>query len=482
MRKKMEYKYVKNTDSIGEKTETIIAELYLFSLPFRQINLFAFLNSLIGSCAEWLPFGFHVIGLLLWALNKGGRIEIQKEKRRLIKSAFFLMVFLNVSSIIMAINMQMIYGNLGSDNAFKGIAGMCIYFTQYFFMFLYNYRVFELVSIRKIKKILSWCCRVLLIIGFIQVLVINGIGIQIYDKLIFLGNINDSKHLPKLCLTGTEGASAGCIISIFVFPFLISRIIQGERKYIFELILWLVPLYFTYSTTAYILAALSVVFLVVFLVRYTNDKSKALTTLFIIILTVIFAILLITSTNILNSEQIDQIRYLLFEKASDKDNGSTISRTIPLLVNWGAFTEYPLLGVGNGLQGYFYEKYFPRWAYNAPGTDAGVYLERSRQGIGNGGIFIPGLLSGYGIVGCAAIIVFIWHCFQEHQKNRLFADVFYYSGIISFITFVVMGFQGDVYGMYYAWFMISIPFMTKQQSQIVDNKKQIGSCIYAKGT
>ena len=459
MREKMEYKYIRNNDSIGEKTEVFIAELYLFSLPFRQINLFSFLKSIIGSCAEWLPFGFHVIGMLLWVLNKGGRIEIQKEKRRLINSAFLLMTFLNVSSIIMAINMQMIYGNLGDDNAFKGIAGMCIYFAQYFFMFLYNYRVFELVSIQKIKKILSWCCRVLLIIGFLQVLVINGIGIQIYDRLVFLGNINDSNHLFKLCLTGTEGASAGCIISIFVFPYLISQIIHGERYSIVELILWTIPLYYTYSTTAYILAALSIGFLIFFLIKHNDNRSKSLSTLIIVLFVVILLVLIITSTGILSNEQIDQIKYLLFEKASDRENGSTISRTIPLLVNWGAFTEYPLLGVGNGLQGYFYEKYFLQWTYNAPGTDAGVYLERSRQGISNSGVFIPGLLSGYGIVGCAAILVFIWHCFQEHRKNRVFSDVFYYSGIISFITFIIMGFQGDVYGMYYAWFMISIPFI-----------------------
>ena len=58
------------------------------------------------------------------------------------------------------------------------------------------------------------------------------------------------------------------------------------------------------------------------------------------------------------AEMFEQIEYLLFEKATDSDNGSTVSRTVPLLVNWGAFMEHPIFGVGNGLQGYYYEKFY----------------------------------------------------------------------------------------------------------------------------
>lgn len=475
----MEYTYIKSKNTTGT-LETIVGELYIFTLPFRQVKQFSFLNSFVGSCANWLPFVFHCIGILLWIINNNGRIEIHSEKKRLIKHAFFLMIFLNISSAIMSVIMQMIYGNHGTESAYQGIIGMCLYFAQYFFMFLYNYHIFEILSIERIKKILCYDCRILLFIAYFQIFVMNGIGAGIYDKLNFLGILNNSKDLPKLCLTGTEGASAGSLIAVFVFPFLLSKVIMGERKHLLELLLWIVPLYYTFSSTAYILAVISILTFIVLLLIHNDNTSKGIATLLIVIMLILLVFYIVTTTNLLSNKQIEQLQYLFFEKASDKNNGSTVSRTIPLLVNWGAFTEYPIMGVGNGLQGYFYEKYIPDWALRASGSDIGVFIERSRQGINNGGLFFPGILSGYGIVGCAAIAIFIWRALQEHQKTKLYSGIFYYSGIIAFLAFIMMGFQGDAYGLYYAWFMLSVPFIRKrgdQDSSISGSKSVYNTCM-----
>lgn len=458
------HKYIKVNTSNNIIIERIVAELYLLSLPFRQIKKLTFLSSIVGACAEWLPFLFHCIGLILWAFSDAGQLRIDVKKRKLINSAFLLMVYLNISSIIMAGIIQSTYGNQGTENAFQGIIGMCLYFTQYFFMFIYSYRVFKILDVARIETIIGWCCRLLLFIALLQILVMNGIGAQIYDKINFLGILSDSGHLPKLRLTGTEGASAGGIIAIFVLPFLFSKVIMGKKKYIVELLLWLVPIYYTYSTTAYLLVVTSIITFILLFITHTHDLAKGIKTLFIISIVIVMIFVILTNTGILGEQQTNKIEYLLLEKAVDMDNGSTVSRTIPLYVNWGAFTEYPILGVGNGLQGYFYEKYFPQWAFSAKGSDADVYLDRSRQGISNGGLFFPGLLSGYGIVGCILILVFIWRCFQENKNTKAYSGLFYYSCIIAFISFIVMGFQGDAYGQYYAWFMISIPFMTKKEN------------------
>ena len=55
----------------------------------------------------------------------------------------------------MAVVIQTIYGNQGSENAFQGIAGMLVYFTQYLLMFLYNYRVFQLLSVDELKAVIQ---------------------------------------------------------------------------------------------------------------------------------------------------------------------------------------------------------------------------------------------------------------------------------------------------------------------------------------
>lgn len=441
--------------------ETIIAKLYVVSLPFRMISQLSVIKSIFGVCANFTPFVFHILGLIIWLFNEGGKLSFD-EKSELVGNAAKLLIWLNTSSIIMAVIMQLTYGNHGYENAFQGIAGMMVYFTQYFMMFLYNYRVFKLLSIDELNTLLHIDCLMLLVIGYAQVLVMNGFGIAFYNRLNVLGFLNPPSRLPKLCLTGAEGATAGCILGVFVFPFLFSQILIGKRKYIFEIVLWLLPLFFTYSATAYILAATNITIYILLQVLNTENLSKGAVTLLLVVSTIGFILLLLAMTGVLNGSNIEKIRYLLLEKANDTDNQSTVQRTVPLYMNLGAFKEYPILGVGNGLQGYFYEKYMPSWMLRAGGEYQRVFLKRSRMGIANGALFIPSLLSGYGVVGCILIVVFIINCIKENKRIRSYINNFYFCYIISGICFIIMGFQGDAYGMYLFWFFLSIPFMCKK--------------------
>lgn len=464
----MSSRYIKenNTRLNNMRLEIMIAKLYCICLPFRMITQLSFLKNYVGACANYIPFIFHIIGILLWIVNTNAKIDFP-EKNDLATFTIKLMIWLNCSSIVMAIVIQSIYGNQGGENAFQGIVGMLLYFFQYALMFLYNYRVFTLLSLKELNKVLHIDCYALLIIGYMQVLVMNGIGSSIYNAINIFGIVNSSSQLPKLCLTGNEGASAGCIIGVFVIPFLLSHIIVGKRYIIMEVLLWLIPLYYTFSSTAYILFSIDIMILLFYLILKSDNPTQGFITLLVLLLCVAIVFFIMFQFGIINNSQMDDVHYLLFEKASDDQNGSTIARTIPLLVNWGAFTEYPLFGVGNGLQGYFYEKYFPEKALHAVGSDASVFLERSREGISNGGVFIPSLLSGYGVVGCLFILLFAWQCIKHNQRNKLTSKNFYYAYIISGVAFIVMGFQGDAYGLYYVWFMLSIPFMTQKDGTTV---------------
>ena len=456
----MESKYIvyENNRTI-DRIEVYIAKLYCLSLPFRMFSQLSSLKNIFGVCANYVPFILHVIGLILWLINEKGRLDFDG-KNGLVKYSTLLIVYLNLSSVLMAIVIQSVYGNQGSENAFQGIAGMIIYFVQYLLMFLYNYRVLKIIPLRDINRYLHFVSVLLLLIGYFQVLVMNGIGISLYNRLNFLGMLNSPAHLPKLCLTGSEGASAGSVLGIFVFPYLLSQVLHGKRWFFIEIILWLVPLYFTFSSTAYILAGVEIALFFALLINASKDSSEGVKTLLTIILLVIISVVILLHSGVLSDNEIENIQYLLFDKASDTDNGSTVSRSIPWLVNWGAFTEYPIFGVGNGLQGYFYEKYFPDWAMHVSGSDVRIFLERSREGISNSGAFIPGLLSGYGIVGCLLILWFIWQCAKENKMLRDYSGNLYYMYILGGVGFIITGLQGDMYGMYYAWFVLSIPFLT----------------------
>lgn len=441
------------------RLEINIAKLYLFFLPFRLFVQLAGLQSIVGVCANYMAFVFHVLGVMIWLINENGKISFAGlDNFSFINRAGILTIYLHLSSLVMAVAIQITMGNQGGESAFSGIAGMVIYFTQYFLIFVYNARVFDILDRETINYILHWVCLVLLFIGYFQVLVMNGVGGSVYDSLNIFGNLNSSGNLPKLCLTGAEGATAGCIIAIFVFPYLLSQALYTRKKiYMLEIILWLIPLFFTYSSTAYILTACDILMFALLLVRSSENIQSNLKMILFIVIVLIVGVLILLETGLFGDEAVEQIEYLLLEKVTDTSNGSTTSRTVPLLVNWGAFTEFPILGVGNGLQGYFYEKYFPTWALNVEGSDVGVFLERSRTGIANGGVFIPSLLSGYGIVGCLFIALFVYSLVRMNKRRKNVNGNFYSMFIIAAVAFFIAGFQGDMYGMYFAWFMLSLP-------------------------
>ncbi len=446
------------------KLEIWIARLYVFFLPFRLFTQLSILKSFVGVCANYMPFVFHVLGLLMWIVNEHGRLSLNsRENAYTLRSGGATYVYLTISSVIMACIIQATHGSHGGESAFSGISGMIIYFLQYLLIFTYNIRVFALLSLEDLNRILHRVCIVLLIIGFFQVLVMNGVGGGIYDALNIFGNLNPSTYLPKLCLTGAEGATAGCIIGVFVFPYLISQIIKSIKYiYIIELLLWLIPLFFTRSSTAFIIAAVDILVMLYFMLFKSENRSSHMKMLVFVLIAILLVGFILVQLGVINTSVTEQIQYLLLDKATDKTNGSTTSRTVPLIVNWGAFTEYPILGVGNGLQGYFYEKYFPSWAFSVEGSDVKNFLTNSRTGIANGGVFIPSLLSGYGIIGCLVIFVFAVKLVKLAKRHSETSGNLYYMFIVGSIAFIIQGFQGDAYGMYIFWFVLSLPFFTNR--------------------
>ncbi len=448
------------------KLEILIAKLYLYFMPFRMFSQLSLLKSIFGVCANYMPFVFHVLGMLLWIRNENGKIGFHvSDVGPLLKSMGKTMVYLNLSSCAMSILIQLNYGNHGEENAFSGISGMLVYFAQYFFMFLYNARVFELLDRETINQILHRVCIILLFIGLFQVAVMNGVGGAIYNKLNIFGNL--ATNLPKLCLTTDEGSNAGRVIAIFVFPYLFSQIIQtGKKIYILEVLIWLIPIYYTKSSTAYILIAIDVLVFSILLFFSKNSRRTKVEILLFVLIIFGCALFIMMETGILEDDITEQIHYLLFKKATDRSNGSTASRTVPLLINWGAFTEYPFFGIGNGLQGYFYEKYFPDWAYTVKGSDVGIFLERSKNGIGNGGLFFPSILSGYGIVGCCVIALFVYKLIRMYLRRKNENGNFRYMFLIAAAAFCVNGFSGDAYGMYWAWLMLSLPLYDGKKDRL----------------
>lgn len=461
----MSYRNLNITVSDGD-LKVKLAKLYIFFLPIRMIYPFIFLQNIFVGAAFYFDFILHVLGLILMVLSNKGLFRFKNDKSTNLFQYIVLMVtWFNISSLIMAFFIQNRYGNYGVESAFDGIKGNVLYFTQYVLMIIYNKNIFKMLSKNEINRILGKVCTYLLILGYIQIIVftLRGELISFYDKLDFLEILISPKIMDKLPLTESEGAMAGNLIAILILPFLFSKIIyeKNSAKQIIQSLLWMPVIYYTYSTATYILVLINIIMLFLLIGlerRFRIRYSTLLISIFIIFSLLINLLIFDGNYNEVSSE----IKYILFEKITDTTNGSTALRVAPIYMNLGAFKEYPILGVGNGNQGYFYFKYLPYWVYEANGSLN--MINKTSEYLSNGILFIPSLLSGYGIVGILLILFYVIKSEKMVNRNKEQLENFYYLYKISRVAFLVAGFQTLFVGNYYVWFVMSIPFMIQEQS------------------
>lgn len=446
------------------RLEKRVAKLYIFFLPFRMIMPFEWLQGIIGPLANYFDLIFHLWGFILWLQNEKG-FYYDSLNKPLFSTLRNAVIYLNVSSVIMACVMYYLYGNYYGHSPFFGVVPMILFYFQYLFMFLYNIRVFSLIHYDDMVNILSKTCRVLLILGYVQVAVILGLGASAYDLIAHIvGGLQLSSEIGKLPLTGTEGASAGSLLGVFVFPFLFAKSLHGYKYSMYEIILWLVPLYFTHSSTAMLLFILSFFMFLSFLSRYSLKRVKYIRRIVSLVCFIAIACTLLIFSNVLDADVTKEIDYLVFEKAVDDENGSVAARTVPFILSWGCFQEMPIMGVGNGLQGYFFDKYFPLDFLNYSSMD--FFYDKRHDGIANGGAFFPGYFSGYGIVGLIILMIVIKKILRTLRLRKKYLGLFYEMFVIGGICCIPNGLQGEFYCLYYVWFVLSIPFMYFQKEEI----------------
>ena len=228
-------------------------------------------------------------------------------------------------SLVMAIITQITRGSYAGETAFSGILGMEIYFFQYVLMIAYNRRIFHVLSEDEIKRVLSGVCWCLLILGYYQILVLTFEGVfrSILNAVDVFHILWPETTMWKLSLTGKEGADAGNMFGIFVLPFLLGQLLDERKKgkALVQILLWIPPLVMMKSTSAYLMVLASVFGFLMCL--YSGNTRKRLFIFCGGLL--IIALLLIFGDTLVNLLPTD-IRYLIFGKALDFTNGSTVAR------------------------------------------------------------------------------------------------------------------------------------------------------------
>ncbi len=439
--------------------------IYLYLLPIRMVAPLSFME-VFGAVSTYIDFIFNIIGIVIIMLISKGVIRISDEKsERLFRLFFASIMMLNLISVIMSIYLYNKVSVIGGENTFNAITAKLVHFIHYIFIVYFNKELFKVVDIKKIKIILEKVFRCLLALGYLQIFIIT-LGkrfSELYNSLDILGILQDADlmiRIGRITLTEIEPAYAGAMIGILIFPYIMSNILMGiaVKKNAVKLLLWMPVLFFTKSSTAYILAAIA--FLMFVYIFYTKKKIK-LSGLILLFVFISLTLSIFALSN-MDTYVFDTVHYNLIEKITDRSNLSTVSRTIPVIINWEVFLQYPIMGVGNGNQGFFYAEYFPSWGYVSKRS---VEFINSSEGVADGSLFVLGNLSAYGIIGVLIIGVYIMKANKLIESGKRKIGIFYYMYKISIVVIFIHGFSSDFVGKYWIWFVLSLPYMVNRLNQ-----------------
>lgn len=91
-------------------------------------------------------------------------------------------------------------------------------------------------------------------------------------------------------------------------------------------------------------------------------------------------------------------------KLVNLENQSTSHRLSTLINDFYIFIEYPLFGIGNGNQGFFYNENIEGSIFHNVTSKETTETLAGMNGVINGGSFLPAYISGYGVAGSVLLL------------------------------------------------------------------------------
>lgn len=446
---------------IMKRLERMLFNLYMLFLPFEILSPFLLNFKITGVIQNNSAF-IEIIGIILMSAN----IILFRKKIKLtplLKKMFAGVMLLNITSIIMAFLLHEKFGILFGEDTYRAISGNIVFYTLLPIGAIWLTTSIKNESLLNVKKYLNYFIFIELIVGYVQIFIINGFKIilPLYnflaDSLGLFVNSGFLVHRNQISLTGTEPSSVGIILGVMIFPYILTQITVDTSK-LLQFILFLPIVFFSKSSTAYIAIVVNLVLFILFnRVSVKLTFKKMITTYFI---GSAFFVTLITLPIYYNGEIANQIYSLIFEKTTSQTNLSTVFRQSSVINDLEVFKKYPIFGIGNGNQGFLYASHLPSWIMSAGSEEVRNALSGGNGGVQDGGPFLPAFLSGYGLLGFILLMVYLAKTVQliNISKEELeYLRPMYFIGGGSFLILSTMatGLPSNMM----ALFIISIPFM-----------------------
>lgn len=449
------------TDYVNRRSiniEKSLAKLYLFFLPFTMFAPLSFLNSIVVGLGRRASFVFLALGLIT-ILIKGRKIVFSRDESNSLLFHFAIMyIFCDFSSLVMATVLYTELGTIGGENTYNAVFPKILFSFAYIIILFYNRELFRVLSRKEVESVLDRVINVCIVVGLWQIGIIyfGSVFSSVFDTAnLLFGSWSSSQivRTGRIALFNNEPSTVAGFIGMLAIPYILSKFLGDKFRIVdtIKLALLIVILYYTKSTTGYTLGLLDLAVFAYLIVgrNRANIGTRLLQALFLVI---VVAVLFYT---VLGNDLVNDTVTAVFDKLLNSDNTSGMNRKAGLYVNWGIIKEYPLFGVGNGNQGFFYQKYFPRFMLSSDMV-AQRYYESSSV-LYDGGVFFASFASGYGIVGIILLLLFAVKSAQIMKHNRDIYGYLYYFYIIASISLIVTGFSSTLAADYTTWFVVSLP-------------------------
>ena len=429
---------------LGGGAKLFFALLVIFSTTATL----SFLNiSALPGFAQNNGFVFVVLGLIALIVAERSHLRFNKF---LTTFAPFVVVGL-LTSILMAFLLTGSVGTIAGETPLSAMVTglMWLVFDAvivYFVSYCYAHCTEDFLD-----RVLDILLVFVLAVCGIQSLVMLGVpGSSALFDLINVGNwlsVFKDVSFERLVGVGSEPAAMAKTLGLLCLPYCYCQAVNGGgARYGFAFALLLLFGFLTKATTVYV--TVGFVLLGILLLHMRKAKSKAViagvTTVCAILA---FSVLVVSFTGgqIVSDETAETFESVLW-KISDVGNQSTAYRTSTVINDVEIFKDYPIFGVGDGNQGFFYAQNIPSWVIASGSTEALSALSGS-IGVLNGGAFLPSIFSGYGIVGCVLFGVWIAFCIRTaiSRKKELgrYYDMFVVAMFASIpVCWMAISFQG----------------------------------------
>lgn len=384
--------------------ETKLYKSYLFFLPLGiflryELPLQEYLFNAFSCFFFWPGFLLAISGRrkkIVPSLLKGWR-----------KMTCFQAIYTFLLATILFVPL----GPLNGENTLRACIGIIVFGIVVLMHISYNVYAFaHLITWNQAERIFYKSIYVLLFIGYLQLATIRIGGFAgIYHVLGSVFFLTDDLD-RGVQFFGSEASTVSTLF-IFVIPFLISKILHSKTIHIFKnkdllLLALFLPLFISSNSSSVLLSLLMVTLVFICMIfRYHMFYRVCLMGSFLIGMLIAVAYGLGDMRFQGKTDDQEDLAYILLGKITDTDNHSTMMRSSSIINDMKIFFEYPLTGVGDGLQGYWYNENLPIVYLASPEVSD---LVHGKNGIADGGgAYFPLMLSAYGLIGVFFLIMFL---------------------------------------------------------------------------